>query len=131
MDAICSRVIPGKLRGKLPSRSGRSRESPDRSVISDDRGVVNRLVARPTGFSGRGFFTPVYACVRSDLGSKDTLFSRAIARLGSRRLVVKETETTDVRRANACRIMSAIIRTPTARAQRATNDAGRGTCLND
>lgn len=99
MDAICSRVIPGKLRGKLLSRSGRSRESSDRSAISDNQGVVNRLVQR--SFQIGNFHAGTHA-KRSDLGSRKFFFTRN--RDSARRLVVRDTDTTNVRQTNVCRV---------------------------
>ncbi|TGZ37954.1 hypothetical protein DBV15_08345 [Temnothorax longispinosus] len=134
MDAICSRVIPGKLRGKLLSRSedGRASRSIDRRLATIE-GVVNRLVAHVQRNFWVGNFHAEMHVLQFDLGSKSEKEKRVFfTRNRATRFRGAETsrrrndcETTSVRQTNVRRIMSTIIRTPTACTCAACNERCR------
>jgi len=123
MDAICSRVIPGKLRGKLLSRNGcRASRLIDRRLATiEGRQPVNRASNRIFRLE---IFT--YACtIRLGI---ERVFSRDH---DSVRGAETSRQKHDERSLNECSPSCVHDRSQHQRARHATNDAGRGTCLSD
>jgi len=117
MDAICSRVIPGKLRGKLLSQNGcRASRLIDRRLATiEGRQPVNRV---SNGIFRLGIFT---CTIRLGI---EHVFSRDHDS-------VRGAEINDERSLNECSPSCVHDRSQHQRARHATNDAGRGTCLSD